>query len=181
MGTHKLSILRREGGVRKDFDLPFCRRTFDFFIIYAHHVEPPLARRWNPTSVLARDCGSYIGLARICVVKSGGGCAQWEGWPMLPVPPKGCPLHRGFRRMGIPTASGSKTEIAAPHSRIVRSRKSRDGGPPAAQRIGHQPADDYCFTGVADTLARALFNSSGLNPKGPGLLLYATWPVASIK
>src|SRR6266566_2807865 len=128
MGTHKLSILRREGGVRKDFDLPFCRRTFDFFIIYAHHVEPPLARRWNPTSVLARDCGSYIGLARICVVKSGGGCAQWEGWPMLPVPPKGCPLHRGFRRMGIPTASGSKTEIAAPHSRIVRSRKSRDGG-----------------------------------------------------
>src|SRR6266853_3812873 len=81
MGTHKLSILRREGGVTKDFDLPFCRRTFDFFIIYAHHVEPPLARRWNPTSVLARDCGSYIGLARICVVKSGGGCAQWEGWP----------------------------------------------------------------------------------------------------
>jgi len=51
----------------------------------------------------------------------------------------------------------------------------------AAQRIGHRPADDYCFTGVADTLARALFSSSGLNPKGPGLLLYATWPVASIK
>jgi hypothetical protein len=96
---------------------------------------------------------------------------------MLPVPPKGCALHRGFRGMGIRTASGSKTEIAAPHSRIVRSRKSR------RQRSvhGHRPADDYCFTGVADTLARALFSSSGLNPKGPGLLLYATWPVASIK
>jgi hypothetical protein len=26
----------------------------------------------------------------------------------------------------------------------------------AAQRMGHRPADDYGFTGVADTLARAL-------------------------
>jgi hypothetical protein len=49
------------------------------------------------------------------------------------------PLHRGFRRMGIRTASGSKTEIAAPHSRIVRSRTSRDGGPAAAQPIGISP------------------------------------------
>jgi hypothetical protein len=50
----------------------------------------------------------------------------------------------------------------------------------AEQPIGNRPADDYCFTGVADALARALVSSSGLNPKGPGLLLYATWPVASI-
>ena len=100
---------------------------------------------------------------------------------MLPVPPKGCPLHRGFRRMGIPMASGSKTK-SLHHIHESSGRENREtGGPPAAQRIGHQPADDYCFTGVADTLARALFNSSGLNPKGPGLLLYATWPVASIK
>ena len=44
-----------------------------------------------------------------------------------------------------------------------------------------QAADDYGFTRVAATLANAFFSSSGLNPKGPGLLLYATWPVASIK
>ena len=100
---------------------------------------------------------------------------------MLPVPPKVCPIHRGFRRMGIRTASGSKTEIATLHSRIFRSRKPRDVGHPETQRIGHHPADDYCLTGVAATLASAFFSSSGLNPKGPGLLLYATWPVASIK
>ena len=43
------------------------------------------------------------------------------------------------------------------------------------------PMTIYGFTRVAATLASAFFSSSGLNPKGPGLLLYATWPVASIK
>jgi len=66
------------------------------------------------------------------------------------------------------------------HIHQSSTAKPRDLGPPAGQRTGHQPADDYCFTGVAATLATAFFSSSGLNPKGPGLLLYATWPVASI-
>src|SRR5260370_24709557 len=85
-----------------------------------------VARRWNATSILERDCGSELVLTRRSGVISGGGCAQEEGWPMLSVPLKGCPIHLGSRRMGIRTASGSKTEIAAPHSRILRSRKPRD-------------------------------------------------------
>src|SRR5882762_1850536 len=73
MGTHKLSILRREGGVTKHSDLRPA--DFRFFIIYAHHVEPPLARRWSPTSILARGCGRYLVLARTGVFMSGGACA----------------------------------------------------------------------------------------------------------
>jgi len=100
---------------------------------------------------------------------------------MLPLPPKGCPsiaVFDGWEFLRRPARKPKSLH----HIHESSGRENREtGGPPAAQRIGHQPADDYCFTGVADTLARALFNSSGLNPKGPGLLLYATWPVASIK
>jgi len=110
MGTHKLSILRREGALRKTSICGFDLRPADFrfLILYAHHVEPPLARRWNPTSTLERDCGSHLVLARICVVISGGGCAQWEGWPMLPVPPKGCPMPSRFSTDG--TSYGVRLE-----------------------------------------------------------------------
>jgi hypothetical protein len=126
MGTHKLSILRREGGVTKDFDLRPA--DFRFFIIYAHHVEPPLARRWSATSILARGCGRYLVLARIGYKRrrlrangSAGPCfryhrksapsiAAFDGWEFV---------RRPARKQKSPR-----------HSRILRSRKPRDVGHP---------------------------------------------------
>jgi hypothetical protein len=49
---------------------------------------------------------------------------------MPSVPPKGCSIHGGFRRMGIRTASGSKTEIAV-HIHESSGRENRETvGPP---------------------------------------------------
>lgn len=111
--------------------------------------------------------------------------------------------RRRLRAMGGPAHASGATERLPHPSRfstdaygvrlVNRNRRAtftnpqvaktaRRGAPRKRSGIGHhQPADDYCLTGVAAPLASAFFSSSGLNPKGPGLLLYATWPVASIK
>ena len=94
---------------------------------------------------------------------------------------EGCPMPSRFSTDG--TSYGVRLENRNRCATFTnpQSRNRETWGTPAGQRTGHQPDDDYCFTGVAATLATAFFSSSGLNPKGPGLLLYATWPVASIK
>jgi hypothetical protein len=46
----KLYILRRQGGIAKHFDL---RAGVTTVIVYADHVEPPLARRRHPPQIIA--------------------------------------------------------------------------------------------------------------------------------
>jgi hypothetical protein len=100
---------------------------------------------------------------------------------MLPAPRIAAPSIAVFEGWEFVRRPARKQKSLC-HIHESSGRENRaDGGHAGSANLGHQPADDYCFTGVADTLARALFSSSGLNPKGPGLLLYATWPVASIK
>jgi hypothetical protein len=48
---NKTDILRREGGIAKDFDLRLAGRRLG--IVYAYYVEPPLARRWLAAQVLS--------------------------------------------------------------------------------------------------------------------------------
>src|SRR5580765_6125882 len=58
----KLYILRREGGVAKHFNL---RAGVTTVIVYAHDVEPPLARRWKPPQVIARHLRHFPSLVPI--------------------------------------------------------------------------------------------------------------------
>src|SRR5580658_6693448 len=59
---YKTDILRREGGIAKYFDLRLAGRRLR--IVYAHNVEPPLARRWlaaQVTLVLPRPLRGVCG------------------------------------------------------------------------------------------------------------------------
>src|SRR5579862_8866562 len=49
----EISILRRQAGITKQFDLRLA--GFRLFIVYADHIESPLARRWKAAEILARD------------------------------------------------------------------------------------------------------------------------------
>lgn len=58
----KLCILRREGGVAKHFNL---RAGVTTVIVYAHDVEPPLARGWKPPQIVARHLRHFPSLVPI--------------------------------------------------------------------------------------------------------------------
>jgi hypothetical protein len=50
---HKIHILRRQGGVTKDFNLGMS--GLRLIEVYAYNVEPPLAQRWKAAQVLTGD------------------------------------------------------------------------------------------------------------------------------
>lgn len=62
MDLRKLCILRRQGGVLKHFDV---RAGSTAVIVYAYYIEPPLARWWQVTPVLARHFGDFPALVPV--------------------------------------------------------------------------------------------------------------------
>src|SRR5580658_2037192 len=60
---NKTDILRREGGIAKHFDLRLAGRRLR--IVYAHDVEPPLARRGLAAQVLSCYRGDFAAFVAI--------------------------------------------------------------------------------------------------------------------
>src|SRR5207245_4298207 len=61
LGLRKPRILRRPGGIPKNFDLRLAGPRLG--IVYAYNIESPLARRWEPPPILSchgRDFASFV-------------------------------------------------------------------------------------------------------------------------
>jgi hypothetical protein len=56
-------ILSREGGITKHFDLRLAGPRI--YIVYADHIEPPLARRWKSPKVISHHGGHQTPLVPI--------------------------------------------------------------------------------------------------------------------
>jgi hypothetical protein len=72
----KLHILRRQGGILKQFDL---RAGSTAYIVYAYNIESPLARWWQLAPVFACDFGHFAPLVPVDRRYSGFhivGCAR---------------------------------------------------------------------------------------------------------